>query len=107
MLTTLRRFAAIVSLASLAVVSPSQAETIKIGVSKQSPEWQSVSRPPLGMKMDEVASQFGEPQQRHPAIGEPPISRWDYEKFSVYFEYQTVLHTVLRHNPVNPPKATQ
>ena len=30
-----------------------------------------------------------------PALGNPPITRWDYPQFSVYFENDRVLHTVL------------
>ena len=30
------------------------------------------------------------------AVGQPPITRWDYPGFSVYFEHDRVLHTVVR-----------
>jgi len=38
--------------------------------------------------------QFGAPKTRHDAVGKPPITRWDYDGFSVYFEYQHVVHAV-------------
>ncbi len=50
--------------------------------------------PQRGIKMDKVLDQFGEPLQRKPAVGEPPITEWDYENFRVYFEYDTVLHAI-------------
>jgi hypothetical protein len=50
--------------------------------------------PRPGSSMDRVLSEFGEPVNRKPAVGDPPITEWDYGDFLVYFEYQTVLHTV-------------
>jgi len=51
--------------------------------------------PSNGMKMDEVRAKFGSPKTTHAAVGDPPITRWDYEHWSVYFEYNLVLFTVL------------
>jgi hypothetical protein len=28
-------------------------------------------------------------------VGDPPISRWVYDHFTVYFEYDKVLHSVV------------
>ena len=50
--------------------------------------------PRRGINMDQVLAEFGEPVRRIEAIGEPPITEWDYGDFRVYFEYQTVLHSV-------------
>lgn len=50
--------------------------------------------PSRGISMDRVLAEFGEPEQRKDAVGEPPITEWDYGDFKVYFEFQTVLHTV-------------
>lgn len=50
--------------------------------------------PRRGISMDRVLSEFGEPERRNEAIGEPPITEWDYDAFRVYFEYQTVLHSL-------------
>ncbi len=50
--------------------------------------------PTRGMSMPQVEQHFGEPHTRVPAVGEPPISRWDYQSFSVYFEHDRVLHAV-------------
>jgi hypothetical protein len=54
-------------------------------------------RPKAGMSMDAVEARYGTPSQRHAAVGEPPITRWDYPDFSVYFERQLVIHAVARH----------
>lgn len=50
--------------------------------------------PGRGMSKAEVRAQFGEPDRTRPAVGQPPISRWDYDGFSVYFENDTTLHSV-------------
>jgi hypothetical protein len=50
--------------------------------------------PKRGSSMEQVLADFGEPERRIPAVGEPPISEWDYGDFRVYFEYRTVLHSV-------------
>ena len=50
--------------------------------------------PRRGISMEDVLSEFGEPDQRHGPVGEPPISEWDYGSFRVYFEHDLVLHTV-------------
>ena len=54
----------------------------------------AADRPMRGMSMDSVESRFGVPRSRHEAVGDPPISRWDYTGFVVYFEYQYVIHAV-------------
>ncbi len=56
---------------------------------------QGVPRPARGMSMDQVVKKFGEPKQRLAAVGDPPISRWIYDRYTVYFERQTVLHSVV------------
>jgi hypothetical protein len=54
----------------------------------------TVELPARGMDMSVVEKRFGAPQARHAAVGQPPITRWDYPGFSVYFEYQHVIHSV-------------
>lgn len=85
--------------ATLISVPFSQADTLEISVSKQSPELQSVSRPHTGMTKSSVEQIFGSPQTRGGPIGEPPISNWSYPQFTVYFESDTVLHSVLKTTP--------
>ena len=52
-------------------------------------------RPERGMKMDAVESRYGAPATRYPAVGQPPITRWDYPGFVVFFENDLVLHAVV------------
>ncbi|MFC4312135.1 hypothetical protein ACFPN2_23845 [Steroidobacter flavus] len=51
--------------------------------------------PARGATMEKVEAQFGAPSERLPAVGEPPITRWKYPGFEVYFEHQRVIHTVV------------
>lgn len=54
-----------------------------------------LERPRQMMTMAEVEARYGAPQQRVPAVGEPPITRWVYSGYTVYFEHQYVLNTVV------------
>ena len=51
--------------------------------------------PARGASMSAVESRFGAPTTRHSAVGQPPITRWDYPQFSVFFEHDKVIHAVL------------
>jgi hypothetical protein len=42
-----------------------------------------------------VSSKFGAPTAKIPAVGKPPISRWKYPGFVVYFESDYVIHSVV------------
>jgi hypothetical protein len=54
-----------------------------------------VATPSRGMTMSQVASKFGSPTTKVPAVGNPPISRWEYPGFVVYFERDHVIHAVV------------
>ena len=54
------------------------------------------ARPARGMTKDRVESRFGAPSAKGSPVGEPPITRWDYPSFVVYFEYDHVIHSVVR-----------
>jgi hypothetical protein len=58
---------------------------------------EGVLRPTRGMSMAEVEQKFGAPEQKFSAVGEPPISRWVYNGFSVFFEHSWVIHSVVQH----------
>jgi len=51
--------------------------------------------PENGQSKANIESKFGTPAQKHQAVGDPPISRWDYGDYSVYFEFDLVLFSVL------------
>jgi len=54
-----------------------------------------IATPARGMTMDQVAAKFGAPVSKVPAVGTPPISRWEYQGFVVYFEHEHVIHSVV------------
>lgn len=54
-----------------------------------------VEMPVRGMTKNEVEAKFGAPSEKIPAVGEPPISRWVYPDYTVYFEKQYVIHSVI------------
>lgn len=78
--------------------SLSMAETIKIPVGQQTLT-SEIQRPTLGMSKESVEKQFGSPAERVAPKGKPPISRWVYDDFIVYFEFDTVIHSVIKHQP--------
>jgi hypothetical protein len=45
--------------------------------------------------MAQVSAQFGEPTSVKEAVGEPPITRWIYPGYTVYFEHQHVVNVVV------------
>ena len=53
-------------------------------------------RPERGMRMTAVEARYGAPASRYPAVGTPPITRWDYPGVVVFFEFDRVIHAVLR-----------
>lgn len=58
----------------------------------------SVQLPGRGMTMEAVQNRFGEAVEKFSAVGEPPISKWVFKDFSVYFESEFVIHAVVNSN---------
>ncbi|MET1253760.1 hypothetical protein [Aliikangiella maris] len=54
----------------------------------------SVEKPKTGLSMQQVESKYGSPAHKLPAVGDPPITRWQYSSFTVYFEHDRVIHAV-------------
>ena len=48
------------------------------------------------MTQTRVEANFGAPQNRRAPVGDPPITRWEYAEFVVFFEYDKVIHAVSR-----------
>ena len=53
-------------------------------------------RPTRGMTQSNVESSFGIPVSKKAAVGDPPISSWEYQGFVVFFEYDRVIHAVVK-----------
>lgn len=76
-------------------VSGLYAENLKVPVGQQGDVQTPV--PKHGETRQHVIKHFGQPQTAFPKIGRPPITRWDYSDFSVYFEYDRVISSVRHH----------
>lgn len=89
----------ILALGALSLTGTASADVLTL----QANAARDIARPTRGMSMARVAEQFGAPLEKYPAVGKPPITRWDYDNFSVFFEYQQVVHAVAKH-PLNAPE---
>lgn len=63
--------------------------------------------PGRGEAMSRVEARLGAPIEKHAAVGQPPITRWDYPGFSVYFEYDHVIHAVAERGLAVAPRLNQ
>ncbi len=78
--------------------APAEADTLLIeGVTAAGPT--ASERPARGTSMARVESLFGAPARREGPVGQPPITRWEYPAFIVFFEHSHVIHAVRRAVP--------
>lgn len=75
------------------------ADTLSIPLGNQRADIDSHHLPRLGESRRAVLERFGLADQEHRPVGQPPITRWDYRDFSVYFEYDHVINSVRHHQP--------
>ena len=92
-------------LVGCALASAAVAETLVVNDELQVRDSQ-LDRPKRGLTMDQVEKQFGAPTTRHPTVGgtsqqQPPITRWDYNGFSVVFERDRVIDSVVMGSSVD------
>lgn len=74
------------------------ANQILIPVGQQGSEI-DIKLPARGLSQAQTLSQFGEPLSRTKPTGTPPIEKWIYADFSVIFEGQWVIHSVIIRKP--------
>ena len=94
---------ALVVAAPGAAVNTAAAETLLINAIATEPANApgALPRPTKGMSKAHVKGRFGAPAREYPPIGtpgsrhQPPITRWAYPQFTVYFENQHVINTVI------------
>lgn len=89
----------------LTAANTTMADVLQIPLSKQGDS--AVPRPGKGMSKAEVEKLFGAPEAAQGPVGTPPITRWQYPDFVVTFEYDHVVHTVLKHKPKAPLEPTE
>jgi hypothetical protein len=83
--------------APLLLPATAHAESLRVKVKQE----QHYNMPMRGMTMDQVKRQYGAPLKVLATRGgsskhQPPIHRWEYSNYIVYFEYSHVIHSVLR-----------
>jgi hypothetical protein len=73
-----------------------QADTLLIeGIQREAHD----ARPPRGMTMEQVSAGWGQPASTAGPVGQPPITRWEYADFIVFFEHRHVIHALARRTP--------
>lgn len=55
----------------------------------------TMNLPKNGTTKAATEARFGAPVNKLPAVGDPPITRWEYATYNVFFEYDLVLFSVL------------
>jgi len=79
-----------------ALPTPAHAESVRMKVAQE----QGMNLPQRGMTMAQVEHQYGAPQRKLDTRGgdspkHPPIHRWEYSNYIVYFERNHVIHSVI------------
>lgn len=97
-MATLKHALAVIALLGLAV--PAAADVLIIDKLEQAPR----SLPERGTSMSQVEARYGDPVSQSPPVGDPPITRWEYPDFIVYFEYSLVIHSVEKRQPATAPE---
>jgi hypothetical protein len=72
------------------------ADTLQMGGTENAARFEQPGKPTRGMTEARVEATYGQPNSKQPAVGDPPISRWEYSDFVVFFEYDKVIHAVSR-----------
>ena len=82
---------------AFAAALPASADTLLVQRTQLAAK---IQLPKRGASMASVEAAFGAPATKHAAVGggsasTPPITRWDYPNFSVYFENSHVVNAVV------------
>ncbi len=81
---------------TLGVLGTVSAQNLDMSGAEGSATFDQAGKPTRGMSQESVQANFGSPQSTSAAVGEPPISRWDYAGFVVFFEHDKVIHSVTK-----------
>lgn len=93
MSSVLKALAALALAALIAAQGTAGAQTLDMQDTQPS---MTGERPTRGMTQARVEAKYGEPVRRVAAVGDPPIARWEYPEMVVYFEYDRVIHAVVK-----------
>ena len=103
----MRKDLLIIALGLALATGPAKADVL--ATPDENPAASTVTRaslPAKGITMSAVEKKFGAPREKHAPRGgdtpkHPPITRWDYEGFAVFFEHDKVVDAVI---PGRPPR---
>lgn len=76
-------------------LNTAKAEEVKVPVAKQ--DQKNIQVPKRGVSKAYVEQKFGTPSNVEGPVGDPPITKWVYNGYTVYFEYDHVIHSVVHH----------
>lgn len=99
----MRKDLLIIALGLSLAAGPAAADVLAMPEGESTP---AVTLPAKGTTMAAVTKKYGEPRNKRASVGgdtpkHPPITRWDYDAFSVIFEHDKVVDAVI---PGAPPK---
>lgn len=96
---SIRTSLGILASAALITVLPATsavAEQTRVPVMSQADRAAVGELPEPGQSKFRVRKSFGSPASIEGPVGQPPITRWNYADFIVYFEQDRVIHTVVK-----------
>jgi len=79
---------------SLGMAMSVGAQNMDMSATDRSATFNEPGKPTRGMTQQAVEASYGAPQDVRAPIGDPPITRWEYANFVVFFEYDKVIHAV-------------
>jgi len=88
--------AAILLALSIGLLSTVSAQNLDMSGAEGSVTFDQAGKPTRGMSEESVQANYGAPQSTAAAVGDPPISRWEYADFVVFFEHNLVIHSVTK-----------
>ena len=101
-MTSVTRLLITLTLMSAAWTTPADVLIIDVIGSEPPNSLEGIPRPTNQMTMEQVRRTFGEPNERIGAVGHPPITRWVYDRYIVYFEYDKVISSVVKRTRRRP-----
>ena len=91
-----RRKAIILVALGIGILGTAGAQNLDMSGSDRASTFDAPGKPTRGMTQESVEANFGAPQDARAPVGDPPISRWEYKDFVVFFEYDRVIHAVVK-----------
>lgn len=95
-ITTTLGILASATLITLLPATGAIADQTRVPVMSQADRAAAGELPEAGQSKFQVRKTFGSPGQIEGPVGQPPITRWHYADFIVYFEQDRVIHTVVK-----------